>query len=291
MQYGKEGEYDLYFFYDDNDQPLGFYYTDVFTSDTGDKYYFVLNAQGDVVQIRDKTNDVVANYHYDAWGKLLSITDADGDAITNKLSIALKNPIRYRGYVYDNETGFYYLNTRYYDPSLRRFINADTTDILNESKDALTDKNLYAYCDNNPVMRSDDGGEFWLELALGAIAVTAVATVVIMSAPALAVAGVGATVIAGTTSVATSVGIVSTGVAIGAWVIGISEEIENDYVTSRNKNKKSGYDPDPYKRPGQKKQQRERKEKKKKNGWEPNPNKRQMPPKKHTPGRDHRKYW
>ncbi len=181
MEYKKNNDYALSFFYDDDDQPLGFYFRSSQTGDQnsgrGAKYYYVRNAQGDVVQIRNSQNEAVANYCYDAWGKLLSITDANGNkqSLTNdtfsfdNTSIAYINPIRYRGYVYDNETGFYYLNTRYYDPSLRRFINADTTDILNESKDALTDKNLYAYCDNNPVMRSDDGGEFW-HLVAGAVA-------------------------------------------------------------------------------------------------------------------------
>ncbi len=170
----------LNFFYDDNDQPLGFYFLNIDTSFSnnglGAKYYYVRNAQGDVVQIRNAKNEAIANYHYDAWGKLRSITDANGNkqSLINETfsysntSIACINPIRYRGYVYDNETGFYYLNTRYYDPSLRRFINADTTDILTATPDGLTDKNLYAYCDNNPVMRSDDGGDFWHVVA-GAI--------------------------------------------------------------------------------------------------------------------------
>jgi len=64
--------------------------------------------------------------------------------------------------VYEAETGFYYLNSRYYDPKVGRFISADTTDVLTATPTALTDKNLYAYCDNNPVMRADYGGEFWL---------------------------------------------------------------------------------------------------------------------------------
>ena len=94
----------------------------------------------------------IAWYKYDAWGNVIGI---GGDE-----SIAELNPIRYRGYYYDNETGFYYLNSRYYDPEIGRFINADTTDIL-EAKGDLYDKNLFAYCDNNPVIRADDGGEFW----------------------------------------------------------------------------------------------------------------------------------
>ena len=71
------------------------------------------------------------------------------------------NPLRYRGYVYDQEMGLYYVSSRYYDPEIGRFINADTTDVLTATPMALTDKNLYAYCDNNPVMREDKGGQFW----------------------------------------------------------------------------------------------------------------------------------
>ena len=69
--------------------------------------------------------------------------------------------MRYRGYYYDYETGFYYVSSRYYDPEVGRFVSADTTDVLTASTTALTDKNLYAYCDNNPVARKDAGGDYW----------------------------------------------------------------------------------------------------------------------------------
>lgn len=69
-------------------------------------------------------------YTYDSWGKLLGITDANGNAITAFNSVAVLNPIRYRGYFYDTETGFYYLNSRYYDPQIGWFINADDVNIL-----------------------------------------------------------------------------------------------------------------------------------------------------------------
>ena len=71
------------------------------------------------------------------------------------------NPFRYRGYYYDTETGFYYLNSRYYDPVTGRLISMDDASVVTASPTALTDKNLFAYCDNNPVMRVDNGGEFW----------------------------------------------------------------------------------------------------------------------------------
>ena len=130
-------------------------------SHTQTKYRFVKNAQGDIIQIRDQSDAVVANYTYDAWGALLSVTDENGAAITASAHIALRNPIRYRGYLYDSETGFYLTGTRYYDPEIGRFISPDTTDVITATPMALTDKNLYAYCDNNPVVRADHSGEFW----------------------------------------------------------------------------------------------------------------------------------
>ena len=70
------------------------------------------------------------------------------------------NPFRYRGYYYDEDLGLYYLNSRYYNPSVGRFINADTTDILGIQGD-FYDKNLFAYCDNHPVVRKDSNGKVW----------------------------------------------------------------------------------------------------------------------------------
>jgi len=71
--------------------------------------------------------------------------------------------------VYDHETGLYYVGSRYYDPEIGRFISPDTTDILTATPMGLTDKNLFAYCDNNPVMRADYGGDFWHIVAGAAI--------------------------------------------------------------------------------------------------------------------------
>ena len=88
-------------------------------------YYFVCNWRGDVIRIYDGTGAVVANYNYDAWGGIISVTDANGTAITDSTHIANVNPLRYRGYYYDSETGFYYVSSRYYDPEIGRFINAD----------------------------------------------------------------------------------------------------------------------------------------------------------------------
>ena len=87
------------------------------------------------------------------------------------------NPFRYRGYYYDADFGFYYLNSRYYDPYNGRFISSDNYDVIGATPNALTDKNLFTYCDNNPVMREDGDGEFWLNMAIGAVVGAAVSAV------------------------------------------------------------------------------------------------------------------
>ena len=99
-------------------------------------------------------------YDYDAWGNIVSTSYVSGRE-TSYQWLASENPFRYRGYYYDSETGFYYCGSRYYDPVIGRFINADSTNTLMNTPMAYTDKNLYAYCDNNPVMRVDNGGAFW----------------------------------------------------------------------------------------------------------------------------------
>ena len=95
---------------------------------------------------------MVARYTYDAWGRILSITDGNGNANTSSTFIGNVNPIRYRGYYYDTETGWYYLRTRYYDPQVKRFINADG---IIGANGTFTGYNLFAYCNNNSVTFCD----------------------------------------------------------------------------------------------------------------------------------------
>ena len=127
------------FVYDENNQPLAMKYNNTL-------YYYVLNAQGDVVRIVNSSRSVVASYTYDPWGKIISSSGTLADI----------NPLRYRGYYYDSETGFYYLQSRYYDPEIGRFINADSyasTDIV-----GLLSTNMFSYCENDPINRSDHSG-------------------------------------------------------------------------------------------------------------------------------------
>ena len=118
---------------------------------------------GDVLAFVDGDGDVVAEYEYDAWGNCTIIDD------DTSVDIATLNPIRYRGYYLDSETGYYYLQSRYYDPAIGRFISGDTIDVLGVSPTEITDKNLFSYCDNNPVSRADNGGEVWHIVAGAAI--------------------------------------------------------------------------------------------------------------------------
>ena len=96
----------------------------------GTAYYFYKNLQGDVIAITDDTGETVARYTYDAWGKVLTVTDANGTAITDINHIANINPFRYRSYYYDTETELYYLQSRYYNPEVGRFINGDNEQSL-----------------------------------------------------------------------------------------------------------------------------------------------------------------
>jgi len=105
---------------------------------------------GDIIGIKNTANELVASYTYNAWGECTIGTNVDG--------VATLNPFRYRGYYYDTETGFYYLQTRYYDPEICRFISADDPEILGDLASVVGQLNLYAYCLNNPVMFTDPSG-------------------------------------------------------------------------------------------------------------------------------------
>lgn len=119
-------------------------------------YYYLRNLQGDVVGIYNTSGTKVGGYAYDAWGNCTITLDTNG--------IASRNPIRYRGYYYDSETGFYYLNSRYYSPEWRRFISPDDTAFLDPEN--VNGLNLYCYCGNDPVNYADPSGNDPLLIAL-----------------------------------------------------------------------------------------------------------------------------
>ena len=182
----------LEFVYDDGNQPFAMIYNDGSTSTL---YYYVLNAQGDVIALLNADGKIAASYDYDAWGNC-TVYDSSAKVLTDPTSIANLNPLRYRGYYYDAETGFYYLQSRYYDPAICRFINAD-------GQLSITDfvgSNLFAYCGNDPVNRIDPTGEAWWHWALGALVVAGCAVATVATCGGFAAA-------------ATAVGMVSCGVA------------------------------------------------------------------------------
>ncbi len=117
-------------------------------------YFYLYNGLGDVTGLVDRSNQVVVRYQYNSWGKVTSTQDTSG------VSLATLNPFCYRKYVYDPETGLYCLGSRYYDPEVGRFVNADDPSVIFAKPQELGSKNLYAYCDNNPVAREDYVGEF-----------------------------------------------------------------------------------------------------------------------------------
>ena len=146
----------LDFVYDNAGNPYSLIYSDGTTTAT---YYYITNLQGNVMYLVDASGTQVASYDYDPYGKIITAT---GD-------LAEINPLRYRGYYYDSETGFYYLQSRYYDPEICRFINGDK---YSATATGFLGYNMFAYCDNNPVIRFDNGGTFWnivIGAAVGAI--------------------------------------------------------------------------------------------------------------------------
>ena len=157
IRYRKAGNELTQFLYDDRDSVLGMVWN-------GQTYFFKKNLQGDVVSLLHGDGTVAGTYTYDAWGKGKI---ASYDSLSDLTAMAL-NPFRYRGYYYDNETGFYYVSSRYYDPEVGRWINADS--VIDQS--SVMGGNLFVYCLNNPVNMTDETGNlpfFAITAAIGAV--------------------------------------------------------------------------------------------------------------------------
>ncbi len=197
----------------------------------------------------------MVSYTYDAWGNILEETvhNTAPDAQTTVVhNIATHNPFKYKGYIHDEETGFYYLKSRYYDPDIGRFISPDSINYIDPT--SFEGLNLFAYCKNNPVMYADPNGNIpqWaINLLIGTAIVVATAlfvAAIVASAGAVgALAGAGAAAIglsATTVSTVTTVATVSTYVvATGVGLFGASDAIEaysggtnpiRDYVFAGN---------------------------------------------------------
>ena len=178
-----DGTNTMYFQYDNSGNPTGFLYN-------GAQYFYLTNQMGDVIGITDNTGALIATYTYGAWGEVLATTPATtgnsaqlaiagaliatytygawGEVLATtpattgnsaQLAIANANPLRYRGYYLDAETGYYYLQSRYYSSLLGRYVNADLFGIALISKDDRVGNNLFLYCSNNPINNNDFDGK------------------------------------------------------------------------------------------------------------------------------------
>ena len=140
--------------YDENGEAFGI---DI----NGKEYFYVKNAQNDVIAIVNSNNETVVSYQYDSWGKLLSCEDTSENDI-----VSFINPYTYRSYFYDSDTQLYYLNSRYYNPELCRYINADS---ISDNGAGVLGFNLFVYSANNPVKYSDPSGNFVISAIVGKI--------------------------------------------------------------------------------------------------------------------------
>ena len=144
----------LIYLYDESGSPIGMQYrNNAYAVNTFNTFFFEKNLQGDIIAVYNENGVKVLSYTYDAWGN--HTTTWHYSIGTN--IVAEYNPFRYRGYYYDTETGWYYLQSRYYNPAWGRFLNADA--YVNGNKD-LIGFNMYAYCSNNPVMYVDYTGNY-----------------------------------------------------------------------------------------------------------------------------------
>lgn len=170
-------QYVIRFLYDENGSPVGMSYR-FGSSNTGSwtNYYYAKNLQGDIVGLylsyyvsgSTYQQSLAATYEYDPWGNV-TVKNSSGAVNTSAYFIGNINPLRFKGYYYDRDTGFYYLQSRYYDPAIGRFINADT---LASTGKSFLGCNMFAYCGNNPINCSDPTGHafMFVTAAIGAVA-------------------------------------------------------------------------------------------------------------------------
>ena len=185
----------IYYYYDESGVS-GMYYG-------GKEYYYRKNIFGDVLAIYDGNGTLQCRYVYDAWGNH-KVLNADGTENASTEFIGNKNPFRYRSYYWDSEFALYYLKSRYYDPELGRFISADGVSYLNP--ESVAGLNLYAYCENNPVMGLDpDGTLDWGRIGRGLLIVAAAAAAIALTVVSFGAGSViSGVLIAGTIGVAGS---------------------------------------------------------------------------------------
>lgn len=164
---GTNKTYDVWYLYDENNSAVGFMYYQLINIGSNEhlslgRYYYEKDLQGNIIGILDAHGYEVVTYSYDAWGNITDTT------YTSQIPYQL-NHLTYRGYYRDEETGFYYLQSRYYDAEVGRFINADDVSILTVKESSVYKDNLYCYCNSNPVNNVDPTGRWLANLLCGAI--------------------------------------------------------------------------------------------------------------------------
>ena len=188
-------------------------------------YLYRKDVQGNITALLDKDGKVVVEYKYDAWGNH-AILDGNGNDLAS--GVGVLNPFRYRSYYYDEETDLYYLQTRYYDPEVGRFLSQDDVSYL--APDNINGLNLYAYCSNNPVMNVDPTGRFIIAFLIG-LFVASVVIGAVAGGVTAAVQGqdvfqgilgglaIGALIGLG---LVIGIGLMAVGVTIGATIVGVA---------------------------------------------------------------------
>ena len=187
-------------------------------NDNGTIYFCRKDVQGNIIALLDANGKVVVQYVYDAWGNH-AVLDSNGNDLTSSSHIGNRNPFRYRGYFYDVETGLYYLQTRYYDPEVGRFLNMD--DVSYADPEQFHGLNLYAYCANDPVNNVDPTGHKWWEFwkwdwaKIGMIATSAIEII----------SGIGLIIFSHGTLIDKGIGLIATGA--GSIISGVLSEANN----------------------------------------------------------------
>ena len=277
------------YIYDAAGSPIGMQYHGAdYAANAWDVYWYEKNLQGDIVAVYNQAGTKLVSYTYDAWGNF-NVTEHS----TSLSAAVVNNPFRYRGYYYDIDLGFYYLQTRYYDPVIGRFINIDSA--LYHS---MLGYNLYAYCYNNPVKYYDATGEFadtlmknWIgSMGLIASVEPTVFGEIVLVVGSVFIIGIRLTelVFSGIQNSNNDIDEVYTPPQN---IVQDTDSIETNSSVNEIKEKE---EVDPYRRPGQKKQRGELKNKSRRNDdFVDRSNKRhgRSTPKKHTPGRDHKKHF
>ena len=158
------------YLYNESDEPVGYIMFEADGSIFANCYY-LKNMQGDITGIVNSSGSIIVKYSYDVFGrKTVDYCTNDSLIKITRMIYSMGNPFGYRGYCYDADSGFYYLQSRYYDPNTGRFINADDTNYLNVTGTVLG-CNLFAYCENDPVNMVDPSGNIavGVSMAIGAI--------------------------------------------------------------------------------------------------------------------------